>query len=697
MRSLSRLSRPRGRAAAWLTLVLAGVLATGFGVAGAAGAFGATAASAAAGPASAGWPQPGGDLGSTRFSQLTQVNTGNVKNLQVAWTMSMGTDRGLEGQPLVVGSTMYTVSAYPNYVTAINLANQRILWKYVPPEQETSPIAAKGAAVNTACCDVVNRGPAFWNGKLYFLTLDGHVTALNATTGKVIWNVQNANSNIAQTGTAAPMVINGKVIAGMSGDEYGVRGYLTAYDANTGKRLWRAFNVGPDKDLLASPQFIKRFGANSSLKTWQGNEWKQGGGAPWAWMSYDPKLNLVYNTIGNPAPWNPTQRPGDNKWAEAVTARNPDTGQLMWAYQFNIHDNWDYDSTQEMIFFNAHVNGKTIPAMAHFDKNGESYVLSRATGQLLAAHSYYVNNNVVTGVDMKTGRTQYNPAKLTPQGKVVNNICPFAQGAKDDQPAAFDPANGLFYIPTNNGCMQWQSMHVTFQGGQNPFVGAIVRFFRGPGGYGGAFEAFDPMTGKISFMDKEAWPVWSGVLTTAGGVAFYGTLDGFFKAVDEKTGKILFTFHMPSGVIGAPIAYTTPSGEEEIAVYSGLGGWPGEYIPNQQFNPTDELGAVNWYRFGRCTAADDPCQTPLQDEVNLGGDLMVFHVPGSMSAAAAAAATSGMSPSTLAPLTAGPVALVIALALGLGHLRRRGAIRELGILRPVGWRISLRSLPAGDA
>lgn len=675
-----RVSRLRGRLAAGLALVLAGAAATGIGAASAAGAFAATPAHpASSGPAAADWPQPGGNYGSQRFSPLTQVNTGNAGHLQVAWEMSMGTDRGLEGQPLVIGNTMFTVSSYPNYVTAINLANQQKLWQYVPPEQLAKPIADNSPAVNTACCDVVNRGPAYANGKLYFLTLDGHVTALDAKTGKVLWNVQNADPRIAQTGTAAPLVINGKVLVGMSGDEYGVRGYLTAYDANSGKRLWRAFNVGPDKDLLLSPQFIKRFGANSSLKTWQGTEWKQGGGAPWAWMSYDPALNLVYNTIGNPAPWNPTQRPGDNKWAESVTARNPDNGQLVWAFQFNEHDNWDYDSTQEMIFFDAHVNGKTIPAMAHFDKNGESYVLSRATGQLLAAHSYYVNNNVVTGVDMKTGRTLYNPAKLTPQGKVVNNICPFAQGAKDDQPAAFDASNGLFYIPTNNGCMQWQSMHVTFQGGQQPYVGAIVRMFRGPGGFGGAFEAYDPMTGKISFMDKEAWPVWSGVLTTAGGVAFYGTLDGFFKAVDEQTGKILFTFHMPSGVIGAPIAYTTPSGQEEVAVYAGLGGWPGEYIPNGEFDPTQELGAVNWYRFGRCTATDDTCQTPLQDEVNLGGDLLVFSVPGSNNAAPPAAAAPGMGVTTIGPLSAGAVALAAGLALALADLRRRFTIR----IRPV--------------
>jgi lanthanide-dependent methanol dehydrogenase len=651
-----------------VALAVAGAAATGLG---AAGVMGVASASTPAGPASAGWSQPGGNFASQRFSPLKQINSGNASKMQVSWTMSMGTDRGLEGQPLVIGNTMYTVSSYPNYVTAIDLRTDAIKWKYVPPEQLAHPIATGPASVNTACCDLVNRGAAFDHGKLFFLTLDGHATALNAQTGKVLWNVQNASSNIAQTGTQAPLVIHGKVLVGMSGDEYGVRGYLTAYDENTGKKLWRAFNVGTDKDLLASKQFIARYGANSSVKSWDNNKtaMKWGGGAPWGWMSYDPKLNLVYTTIGNPAPWNPTQRPGDNRWAESVVARNPDNGQAMWAYQFNPHDNWDYDSTQEMIFFNAKVNGKTVPAMAHFDKNGFAYVLNRANGDLLAAHAYYKNENVVQRVDMKTGRTIYNPAKLTPQGKVVNNICPFAQGGKDEQPASYDVQDGLFYIPTNNGCMQWQSFHVDFQGGQNTFVGAIVRFFRGPGGYGGAMEAFNPMTGKISFMDKETWPVWSGVLTTAGGVAFYGTLDGWFKAVDEHTGKVLYKFHMPSGVIGNPIAYTTPTGQEEVAVYSGVGGWPGEYIGKGDKAPTDDLGAVNWYGFGRCTATDHVCQRPLQDEVNLGGDLMVFHVPGTH-AATTAAASGGVSGVSVGLLATGPVALLASLVLGLGIPRR---------------------------
>jgi PQQ-dependent dehydrogenase (methanol/ethanol family) len=648
--------------------VLAAALAVTGATAVALGAAGTAGATTPSGPAAAGWTQPGGNFGSQRYSALHQISTGNARNLQVAWEMSMGTTRGLEGQPLVIGDTMYAISSYPNYVYAINLHNDAIMWKFVPPEQFKRPIETAPAAVNTACCDLNNRGPAFDHGKLFFESLDGHVWALNGTTGKVLWNVANANPNISQTQTNPPLVIHGKVMVGMAGDEYGVRGYLTAYDENTGKRLWRAFNVGSDKQLLASPQFIKRFGRNSSLKTWQGTQWKQGGGAPWAWMSYDPKLNLLYNTTGNPAPWNPSQRPGDNKWSESVTARNPDTGQLMWAYQFNVHDNWDYDSTQEMIFFNAHVNGKTIPAMAHFDKNGFAYVLSRKTGQLLAAHPYYTHENVVERVNMQTGRPVYNPAKLNPQGKLVSNECPFAQGAKDDQPASFDVQNGWFYIPTNNGCQQWQSFHVKFQGGQNTYVGAIVRFYQGPGGYGGALEAYNPVTGKIKFLDKESWPVWSGVLTTAGGVAFYGTLDGWFKAVSEQTGKLLYKFHMPSGVIGAPIAYTTPSGAEDVAVYAGVGGWPAEYISKNDTAPTDDLGAVNYYKFGRCTPRGPQCKTPLQDEVNLGGDLVVFQLSPGTPAAGKATMAGGVSAGLIG---LGVLALAGAALLAAGARLRR--------------------------
>jgi PQQ-dependent dehydrogenase (methanol/ethanol family) len=652
-------------------LALAGATAIGAGAATA----GAQSSRTSARPAGSGqWLQPAGNFSSTRFSPLTRINSGNASKLQVAWTLSLGTDRGLEGQPLVVGDTMYTVSAYPNYVRAINLRTDALKWTYVPPEQLAHPWETKPAAANTACCDLVNRGPAFAHGMLYFLTLDGHVTALNAATGKVVWNVQNANPKIAQTGTAAPLVIHNEVIAEMSGNEFGVRGYLTAYNAFTGKRLWRVFNCGTDSQIGATPQFIKKFGRNSSLKTWPNmTAIKHGGCAAWAWMSFDPKLNLLYNTIGNPAPWNPSQRPGDNKWAESVTARNPDTGKLIWAYQFTTHDNWDYDSTQEAILFTAHIGGKAIPAMAHFDKNGFAYVLNRATGQLLAAHPYYVNENTVLRVNMKTGRPVYNRAKLNPQGKTNNNECPWAMGAKDEQPSAFDPQTGLFYIPTNNGCQQWTSMHVDFQGGEQPFVGAIVRMFRGPGGFGGAFEAYNPLTGKISFMDKEPWPVWSGVLTTAGGVAFYGTLDGFFKAVNERTGKLLFKFRMPSGVIGDPIAYTTPSGEEQIAIYAGVGGWPAEFIPLMNHNPTGELGAVNYYGFGRCAAFDHQCQRPLQDVVTLGGDLIVFHLPhgaaGSSSAAGAAPA-SASGPST-GLLAGGGIALLAAVILAflMGRLR----------------------------
>jgi PQQ-dependent dehydrogenase (methanol/ethanol family) len=637
------------------------VIAAAAAVVGAAGVGTAAVLAGAASPPTASrfspenshqWVMPAGNYASTRFSALTQINSRNARNLQVSWEMSLGTERGLEGQPLVIGDNMYMVSSYPNYVYAVNLATQQFEWKYVLPAQAAQPLVPPGsglgvsapgsaknsAAANTACCDVVNRGLVYDDGKLFYENLDGVVVALQASTGKPIWKVHNTDPKIAQTSTSAPIVIHHKVIVGMSGNEYGVLGYLTAYNESTGHRLWRVYNVGTDRMLDPSARFLQRYGPNSSLKTWPlGHaEWKTGGGAPWAWYSYDPKLNLLYYGSGNPGVWNPSQRPGDNKWAESVMARDPDNGKLVWAYQFTPHDQWDYDSTQEMILANVNYRGHRVPALVHFDKNGYAYVLNRATGQLLAAHPYDPNGNSIERVNMATGRPVYNPLKETMAGRNSTDICPFAQGAKDEQPASYDPQTGLFYVPTNNGCMDYQPYHVTYHPG-DPYVGAIVRFYQGPGGYGGAMEAFNPMTGKIRFMDKENWPVWSGVLTTAGHIAVYGTMDGWFKVVNVDTGRLLYRFHMPSGVFGNPIAYTTPSGQENIAVFAGVGGWPAEYIGNGDpntvaaggaYNPTDDLGSVNYYAFGHIGSANGPTKKPLQDEVNLGGDLVVFHVPG---------------------------------------------------------------------
>jgi len=554
------------------------------------------------------WVMPGRDYALTRFSPLKQINTENAKDLKVAWTMSTGTLRGHEGQPLVIGDMMYFESAYPNYVYAINLSDPgRIVWKFTPHQDSFAP--------SVACCDVVNRGPAYGDGKVIANTLDGHVYALDAKDGRVVWVAQNAEPKLGQTMTNAPLVVRDKVIVGVSGGEYGVRGYVTAYDLGSGKRIWRAYSEGPDSDLLFDPEKTidgatqKPVGRNSSLKTWKGDAWKLGGGTTWGWYSYDPKLNLFYYGSGNPGTWNPTQRPGDNKWSMTIFARDPDTGRARWVYQMTPHDGWDYDGVNEMILADLDVNGSTVPALVHFDRNGFAYVVNRENGKLVAAHKYDPTVNWATEVNLETGRPQVNPAYMTKQDVNVKGICPSAQGDKDQQPVSYDPETKLFYAPLNHLCMDYQGFAVKYKAGF-PFVGAIVNMFPAEGGNRGRFIAFDPISGQAKWEIKDMFQDWGGALTTAGGLAFYGTLDGWFRAVDKNTGKVLYQFHCPSGIIGNPITFMH-NGKQYVAILSGVGGWSAIGLAEGLAEPTAGLGAVG------LTAS-------LKDYTNLGGVLLVF-------------------------------------------------------------------------
>src|SRR5712692_9196440 len=328
------------------------------------------------------WVLPLGSYSAIRHSKLKQINVRNVGKLKAAWTMSTGTLRGQEGQPLVVGNMMYFESSFPNYVYGIDLDNVgRIVWKFAPEQDKFAP--------SVACCDLVSRGVAYADGKVLVATLDTHVYALDAKTGAVVWTALNGDPKLGQTMTMAPLMVHDKVLVGISGGEYGVRGHLSAYALNSGKLVWRAYSVGPDEDILFDA--IKTMdgatqapvGKDSSIKTWNGDEWKLGGGTTWGWYTYDPQLNLVYYGTGNPGTWNPTQRPGDNKWAMTIMARNPDTGAAAWAYQMTPHDAWDYDGINESILTDSEVDGTTVPTLTHFDRNGFSYVIDRRSGQLL--------------------------------------------------------------------------------------------------------------------------------------------------------------------------------------------------------------------------------------------------------------------------------------------------------------------------
>ncbi len=514
------------------------------------------------------WTMPGADYANSRFSELADITPANAGQLKAAWAFSTGVLRGHEGQPLVINNTMYLVTPYPNVAYAIDLAQpgQPLKWRFRPENAQ--------AAAGRACCDVVNRGASYYEGLLIYNLLDGHTVAVDAETGALRWKTRMGDVSLGETITMAPIVVKGKVIVGSSGGEMGVRGWVGALDARTGKVLWRAYNVGPDADVKVGPDFRPFYahdqGVNLGQTSWPGESWKQGGGVSWGWVSYDPELNLVYYGTSNPGPWNEAMRTGDNKWTCAIMARDADTGALKWVLQVTPHDMWDYDGVNENILVDLDVKGARRKALVHFDRNGFAYTVDRRTGEVLVAEPF-VHVNWASKVDLATGRPVLNPEKTTEGERQVKGICPSLEGGKNQQPAAFSPVTGLFYVPTVNLCMDFKARPVTYIPG-TPYIGADAPESQGPGGFGGEFIAWDASTGTKAWGIKEPFPIWSGVLVTQGGVAFYGTLDGWFKAVDARTGKPLWQFKVGSGVVGNPISYRGPDGKQYVAVYAGIGG-----------------------------------------------------------------------------------------------------------------------------
>ncbi|MGJ4994419.1 lanthanide-dependent methanol dehydrogenase XoxF5 [Bradyrhizobium sp. HKCCYLS3077] len=563
------------------------------------------------------WVMPAGDYANTRYSKLNQINAQNVGKLQVAWTFSTGVLRGHEGGPLIVGNMMYVHTPFPNKVYAINLADDnKIVWKYEPKQDPN--------VIPVMCCDTVNRGVAYGDGKIFLHQADDKLVAIDAKSGQQVWTAVNGDPSKGQTGTSAPLVVKDKVLVGTSGGEFGVQCSMTAYDIKSGKQVWKAYSEGPDDQILFDANTTalgKPVGKDSSLKTWQGDQWKTGGGCTWGWISYDPQLDMVYYGSGNPSTWNPKQRPGDNKWSMTIFARAADTGVAKWVYQMTPHDEWDYDGVNEMILSDQAINGQPRKLLTHFDRNGLAYTLDRANGELLVAEKFDPKVNWTTGVDMDKNSATYGRPKVVDQystdkqGEDVNTkgICPAALGTKDEQPAAYSPDTQLFYVPTNHVCMDYEPFKVSYTAGQ-PYVGATLSMYPPAGEtHMGNFIAWDGKTGKIAWSNKEPFSVWSGALATAGGVVFYGTLEGYLKAVDAKTGKELYKFKTPSGIIGNVTTYEN-GGKQYVAVLSGVGGWAGIGLAAGLTDPTAGLGAVGGY-------------AALSNYTALGGTLTVFSLP----------------------------------------------------------------------
>jgi PQQ-dependent dehydrogenase (methanol/ethanol family) len=566
----------------------------------------------AAGSDDGDWPMAARDYANTRFSPLDQINPSNIRDLKPVVTFSTGLVRGHEGAPIVVGNTMYIATPYPNYLYALDLTQPGapMKWRYDPKPD--------AAAQGVACCDVVNRGAVYADGKVFFNTLDAQTIAVDAKSGKEVWRTKLGDINKGETITMAPLVVKGKVLVGNSGGELGVRGWITALDAGTGKIAWRAYSTGPDKDVLINentkPYYAQDRGKDLGVSSWPAGAWKIGGGNVWGFVSYDPDADLLYYGTGNPGPWNPEQRPGANKFTSGIFARKPDNGEARWFYQMSPHDLHDYDGINENVLVDLDIDGKQRKALLHPDRNGYLYVMDRSIGQVLSA-TPFVPITTSTGVDLESGALKYDPSKEPRAGEVVRNVCPVSPGGKDWQPSAWSPRTHLLYLPHQNLCQDAVTYQTSYIAG-TPFVGADLKMYPGPGGKRGKFTAWDPVNKRAAWVIDEEFPVWSGALATAGDVVFYGTMEGWFKALDAKTGRELWKFKTGSGIVSQPISYRGPDGKQYIAVVAGVGGWAGAIV-------SGELDA----RDGTAAKGFVNAMGDLPQKTGKGGMLYVFALP----------------------------------------------------------------------
>lgn len=560
------------------------------------------------------WAAQAGNYANWRHSDLMLIDRSNVAQLKLSWQLSTGAQHGHEGGVLVVGDTLYLHTPYPNRVTAINLGDHSEKWHYDPQQDES--------ALAILCCDSVSRGLAYGGGMIFMQQTDTTLVALDAETGAEKWKVKNGNPALGASSTNAPHVFDKYVITGIAGGEYGLLGYITAYDLQTGKLVWRGYSAGTDEMMLIDAEHTQTWkdgamtavGADSSLATWHGDQWKIGGGTTWGWYSYDPDLRLLYYGSGNPSTWNPAQRPGDNKWSMSLFARDIDTGKVRWVYQMTPHDEWDYDGVNEVILFDGKdASGQDRKLLVHFDRNGFAYTLDRATGALLVAEKYDPSVNWATQIDMKSGRPQvvseFSPAE-SGEDETTSGICPASIGAKNEAPAAYAPEQGLLVVPSNHLCMDYETFAVEYEAGK-PFTGASYTMHPVPGSEAalGNLIAWDPIAGKIRWSMPEPLPLWGGVLTTASGLAFYGTLDGHLKSRDVHSGELLWTSEpLPSGVVGNVSTWSNQD-HQFVGVLTGIGGLA---------NDKDGIGAM------LPKTGNESLSEPAQPAY---GSLVVFSLP----------------------------------------------------------------------
>ncbi|MGJ0485339.1 MAG: PQQ-dependent dehydrogenase, methanol/ethanol family [Methylomicrobium sp.] len=573
------------------------------------GALSIKTAEAAVAAAGTEWTIAGGTPQGTRFSELKEITPANVVKLKKEYSLKTGVKGSHMGEPLVVGSMLYAVTPFPNKLIAYDLKNKgQIKWTYAPDVSEF----AKGQN----CCGGINRGAGYADGKIVFPLLDNTVVAVDAITGTEVWRNRLADPHTGVTMTTAPMIVRDKVIVASSSGEMGVRGWIQALDLKTGKSLWKAYNTGPDKDVLIDQNFrdnsvYYKGMVDQGATSWPNERaWLLGGSAAWNYFTYDPELDLLFYGTSQPGAWSAEMRCNqveyktnprvcDNKWGASIFARKPDTGKAVWAYQFTPHDSWDYDAESESIpvnqpFKDAKGNSHD-KLLVHFNKNGFAYTFDRATGEILQASPFVSEINWASEIDVTTGLPIVNEDMRIVEGedKLNKKICPSALGGKGWEPASFSPNTGLFYAPTFNLCEYLETMKAEFISGA-PYMGMDLQFApAGDTSYTSELIAWDatatdPTKQKLWGV-KEKNMIYAGVLSTAGDVIFYTTKDPKLKAVHAKTGEPLFETNLACNAVGNPISFAGPDGKQRIAVFSD----------SNCTNPNGvEGGWVNVYKLG---------------------------------------------------------------------------------------------------
>jgi PQQ-dependent dehydrogenase (methanol/ethanol family) len=551
------------------------------------------------------------------FAPLNEIDTGNVAHLKLVFSFRTGQAGGQSGAPAVAGDLLLLQTVFPHTLYALNIHQPAapVRWSFTPPSDRR--------AAGLTCCDATVGGPVVANGQVVLNTLDGHTIALDSATGQVRWNATIAALSSGETLSSSPLIVGDRIIVGSVGDDFGARGWVAGLDASTGATVWKRFNTGPDADVGIGAGFKAPYPRDQThdggIATWPPQAWQQGGGGLAGNLAYDSDRGILLYGTGHPAPWNPDPRPGDNKWTSGLFARDVQTGDARWFVSISPHDLYALGAAGSVLLADKQWQGQDRKLLIHPDANGQVYVLDRDTGAILSAAAF-VPINATQGVDIQSDTLRRNVAMDVSPNAVTRDICPGWPGATGADgtslgAAALSPQTQLLYIPASRMCMDMEPRDTSYMSG-TPFIGANLRMKTPPGFSRGALIAWDVSSAKPAWTVAEGFPVEGGVLATAGGVVFYGTLDGGFKAVDAHDGHLLWQFHASSGIIGQPITFRLADGHQYVAVTAGTGG-PAGRVAENGIDPRDATAA-----HGYANALRD-----MKQPADPSGTLYVFALP----------------------------------------------------------------------